>query len=74
MLRRILIGIDSTGSNIAAQRLGVRWAKRSGATLAGLGIVDEPGIRAIEPAWPSAGNQALTRFITWATTRAVESP
>ena len=39
--------------------LGIRWAQRSGATLVGLGIVDEPGIRAIEPAWPVGGTPGV---------------
>jgi nucleotide-binding universal stress UspA family protein len=59
MLRSILIGIDTAGSSDAAQRLGIRWARRSGATLVGLGIVDEPGIRAMEPAWPVGGKPGV---------------
>ena len=55
MLRRILVGIDSTRSSVAAVRLGITWAKLHKATLVGLAIVDEPGIRAIEPAWPVGG-------------------
>jgi nucleotide-binding universal stress UspA family protein len=45
MLRSILIGIDNTRSGIAAQRLGVRWAKRLGAHLAGITIIDDLGVR-----------------------------
>ena len=56
MLRRILIGIDNTRSSTAAIGLGILWAKRSGATLVGMAIVDEPGIRAIEPVWPVGGD------------------
>ncbi len=59
MLCSILVGIDNTRSGVAAQRLGVRWAKRSGAALVGLGIVDEPGIRAIEPARPVGGKPGV---------------
>ena len=59
MLRSILIGIDLAGSSDAAQSLGIRWAQRSGATLVGLGIVDEPGIRAIEPARPVGGKPGV---------------
>jgi nucleotide-binding universal stress UspA family protein len=55
MLRRILVGIDSTQSSVAALQQGVVWARRHGATLVGLAIVDEPGIRAIEPVWPVGG-------------------
>ena len=39
----------------------------AGATLVGLAIVDEPGIRAIEPAWPVGGQPTSTPSITWAT-------
>jgi nucleotide-binding universal stress UspA family protein len=59
MLRSILIGIDNTRSGVAAQRLGVRWARRCGATLVGLGVVDEPGIRAIEPARSVGGKPGV---------------
>jgi nucleotide-binding universal stress UspA family protein len=55
MLRSILIGIDFAGSDVTTQRLGIQWATRTGATLLGLAIVDEPGIRALEPAWPVGG-------------------
>ena len=55
MLGKILIGIDNTGSSVAALRLGVCWARRCGAALVGLAVVDEPGIRAIEPAWSVGG-------------------
>jgi nucleotide-binding universal stress UspA family protein len=37
----------------------IRWGKPSGATLVGLGIIDEPGIRAIEPAWPVGGTPGV---------------
>jgi nucleotide-binding universal stress UspA family protein len=59
MLRRILIGLDNTESSVAALRLGVRWARRTGATLVGLALVDEPGIRAIEPASPVGGKPGI---------------
>jgi nucleotide-binding universal stress UspA family protein len=55
MLRRILVGIDSTQSSVAALHFGIVWARQHGATLVGLAIVDEPGIRAIEPVWPVGG-------------------
>jgi nucleotide-binding universal stress UspA family protein len=48
MLRSILIGIDPSDCGIAVQELGVRWAKRLGAQLAGLSVVDEPGIHQAE--------------------------
>jgi len=59
MLARILIGLDVPKHVPALADLGIRWAKRSGATLVGLGIVDEPGIRAIEPAWPVGGKPGV---------------
>jgi nucleotide-binding universal stress UspA family protein len=59
MLRRILIGLDNTASSVAALRLGVLWARRYGATLVGLAIVDKPGIRAIEPAWSVGGKPGV---------------
>ena len=49
MLRSILIGLDTPDHVGILTELGVRWARRFGATLEGLAIVDEPGIRAIEP-------------------------
>jgi nucleotide-binding universal stress UspA family protein len=55
MLRSILIAIDYAGSDVATQRLGIQWATRTGATLVGMAIVDEPGIRTLEPAWPVGG-------------------
>jgi nucleotide-binding universal stress UspA family protein len=55
MLARILIGLDVPNHVNPLTDLGIRWAKQFGATLVGLGIVDEPGIRAIEPAWPVGG-------------------
>ena len=58
MLCGILIGLDLAGSNDAAQRLSIQWATTAGATLVGLAIVDEPGIRALEPAWPVGGKAA----------------
>jgi nucleotide-binding universal stress UspA family protein len=59
MLRSILIGIDFAGSDVTTQRLGIQWATRTGATLVGLAIVDEPGIRALEPAWPVGGKPGV---------------
>ena len=56
---RILIGLDAPQHGAVVAELGIRWAQRSGATLVGLGIVDEPGIRAIEPAWPVGGTPGV---------------
>jgi nucleotide-binding universal stress UspA family protein len=40
----MLVGLDSSISGIAAQELGIAWAKRFDAELVGLAIVDDPGI------------------------------
>ena len=56
---RILIGLDAPKHGAVVAELGIRWAHRSGATLVGLGIVDEPGIRAIEPASPVGGTPGV---------------
>ncbi|HKI19821.1 MAG TPA: universal stress protein, partial [Isosphaeraceae bacterium] len=56
---RILIGLDTPKHGAVVAELGIRWAQRSGAVLVGLGIVDEPGIRAIEPAWPVGGTPGV---------------
>jgi nucleotide-binding universal stress UspA family protein len=55
MLASILIGLDPEFHNDERVQSVVRWAKPTGATLVGMGIIDEPGIRAIEPAWPVGG-------------------
>jgi len=49
MLRSALIALDGSEYSSSAIELGIRWATRSGALLAGLGIVDEPEIRGPEP-------------------------
>jgi nucleotide-binding universal stress UspA family protein len=54
-----LIGLDKSNDGAALAELGIRWARRSGATVVGLAIVDEPGIRAIEPAWPVGGTPGV---------------
>ena len=55
MLSSVLIGLDKPEHVAVVADLGIRWAKHFDATLVGLAIVDEPGIRAIEPAWPVGG-------------------
>jgi nucleotide-binding universal stress UspA family protein len=57
--RRILIGLDAPAHVAALTALGICWARRLGATLVGLAIVDEPGIRAIEPAKPVGGTPGV---------------
>lgn len=44
MLRTVLIGLDGSEYSTAASELAIRWARRSGALLVGLGVVDEPAI------------------------------
>jgi nucleotide-binding universal stress UspA family protein len=59
VLRSILIGLDTSEHVGVLTELGVRWARRFGAALAGLAIVDEPGIRAIEPLGPVGGTPGV---------------
>lgn len=49
MLRTILVGLDGSPQSEAAMELGLRWAAQRNAMLVGLGVIDEPGIRAGEP-------------------------
>ena len=56
VLGSILIGLDTAEHGAVLAEFGRRWAARTGATLVGLGIVDEPGIRAIKPAWAVGGS------------------
>ena len=44
MLSSILIGLDAPAHAVALEELGIRWARRFGATLVGLATIDEPGI------------------------------
>jgi nucleotide-binding universal stress UspA family protein len=50
-----LVGIDVAAHRESLTQLAIRWSRRFHARIVGLGIVDEPGIRAIEPAWPIGG-------------------
>lgn len=59
MIRSILIGLDTPAHVEALTELGLRWARRFGARLAGLAIIDEPGIRAIEPLGPVGGRPGV---------------
>ncbi len=49
MLASILVGLDGTRDSDVALDLAIQWATRFDAVLVGLGIVDEPSIRAREP-------------------------
>jgi nucleotide-binding universal stress UspA family protein len=44
-----LIGLDGSAFADAAVELGLRWAKRTGAKLVGLAVVDEPAITGPQP-------------------------
>jgi nucleotide-binding universal stress UspA family protein len=59
MIRSILIGLDTSEHVGALTEMGTRWGRRFGATLVGLAIVDEPGIRAIEPLGPVGGTPGV---------------
>jgi nucleotide-binding universal stress UspA family protein len=56
---RILIGLDAPAHVAVLTELGIRFARRLGDTLVGLAIVDEPGIRAIEPEKPVGGTPGV---------------
>jgi nucleotide-binding universal stress UspA family protein len=45
MLRTILVGLDGPPDQSSAVALGVSWARRFGAMLVGVGIVDESALR-----------------------------
>jgi nucleotide-binding universal stress UspA family protein len=49
MLKSILVGLDGSNFSRAALDLGIEWAQTFDAVLVGLGVVDEPSIRAHEP-------------------------
>jgi nucleotide-binding universal stress UspA family protein len=59
MLSSILITLDKSVHSETLVELGIRWARRLDATLLGLGVVDEPGIRVIEPAFPVGGTPGV---------------
>ena len=57
--RDCLAGLAEHNHAAVVTELGIRWAKRHGAMLVGLAVVDEPGIRAIEPSGPVGGTPGL---------------
>ena len=59
MIRSILIGLDTPEHVEGLTEMGIRWGRRFDATLVGLAIVDEPGIRAIEPLGPVGGKPGV---------------
>jgi nucleotide-binding universal stress UspA family protein len=48
MMGGVLIGLDGSTYSQRAIELGIRWAQQAQALLAGIGILDEPGIQAGE--------------------------
>jgi nucleotide-binding universal stress UspA family protein len=61
MLRSALVALDGSSHSEAATTLALDWAKRSGARLLGLGIVDEHSIRGAEPVPLGAGAYKAAR-------------
>jgi nucleotide-binding universal stress UspA family protein len=55
MLRSALVPLDGSSDSEAAAILAIDWARRSGARLLGLGVVDEASIRGAEPVPLGAG-------------------
>lgn len=55
MLRSALVALDGSTYSEAAIALAIDWARRSGARLLGLGVVDEASIRGAEPVPLGAG-------------------
>jgi nucleotide-binding universal stress UspA family protein len=49
MLRSILVGLDGSDYSKSAIDVGIFLARKTGALLVGLGVVDEPTIRDVEP-------------------------
>jgi nucleotide-binding universal stress UspA family protein len=50
MIRNFLIGLDGSPYSEAAVELAIRWAGPAQATLTGIGVIDEPSIRALQTA------------------------
>jgi nucleotide-binding universal stress UspA family protein len=55
MIQNILIPVEVSSGSEAAIELGLRWARRTGAAVTGLGIVDEPTIGKPDPCASGAG-------------------
>jgi nucleotide-binding universal stress UspA family protein len=49
MLRSILVGLDGSDYSKSAVEVGIYLARKTGALLVGLGVIDEPSIRNAEP-------------------------
>jgi nucleotide-binding universal stress UspA family protein len=61
MLRSLLVPLDGSPCSDAATTLALDWARRSGASLLGLGVVDETSIRRAEPVPLGAGAYKKSR-------------
>jgi nucleotide-binding universal stress UspA family protein len=59
MLASILIGLDPCYHNDERMDAVLRWGKQTDAALVGLCAIDEPGVRAIEPAWAVGGTPGV---------------
>ena len=55
MLRSILVGLDGSDYSKSAVEVGIYLARKTGALLVGLGVVDEPTIRDAEPSLIGGG-------------------
>ncbi len=55
MLSSILVGLDGSDYSHSAIEVGIYLARKTGALLVGLGVVDEPTIRDAEPRLVAAG-------------------
>lgn len=61
MLRSALVALDGSAYSEAAASLAIDWARRFGARLLGLGVVDEPSIRGAEAVPLGAGGYKQQR-------------
>ena len=60
-LRSALVALDGSAYSESATALSIQWAKRSGARLLGLGVLDAPSIDRPEPVPMGAGAYKRTR-------------
>jgi nucleotide-binding universal stress UspA family protein len=61
VIQSILIGLDGSTYSESALQLGLRWARRTGARLTGIGIIDEPTICRPEPTGIGGGSYKRQR-------------
>lgn len=55
MLRSVLVALDGSACSETATTLAIDWARRYGARLLGLGVIDAPSIQGAEPVPLGAG-------------------